>query len=264
MWTFLLTSLLATALADTPVASLDEAPRARFEAAEAAWALGELNEADRAYQDVLELAPDFDRAWRRRCGVMLAMGDPELAADYCRKAVELVDSHENRTGLALTLLQLEGGDVEAKELIDRVTTEQPDYLQGWVALCTWAVAHGKEPVLATCLEHLTAVSENTPGTLYFRAMQQALAGDVEDATATLRFAREKGLGDDLTRQGAQVIAKQSKDGEGARKRRAPKPAADDGTWSLADLIPLLIAGGLALAVGVLAFGQDDDDDADPA
>ncbi|MCB9682842.1 MAG: tetratricopeptide repeat protein [Alphaproteobacteria bacterium] len=257
-----LIALLTSARADTPVDVLPEGPRATFEQAEVDWADGDLEAALDGFSTVTVQAPTFDRAWRRRCGVLLGMGQVDEALSSCRHAVELVDGYENHTALALVLLQSaddEDDGTQAAALIQGVVDAQPDYLPGWVAACTYASAHEAPKVLARCAEALQRLAPETPGTLFYTALQRADDGDIKGATEALRHAQELGLTDDLYARGSRAIAAQAK--------VAPVPGAakkakeEASSWSLGDLMPLLIVAALVMAVGVLAFGKDEDEDA---
>lgn len=252
----LFVTLGALAWADTPLESLPPELKARFEAAEAAWERGELAAAEAAFVEVTEGAATFDRGWRRRCGVVLAAKRAPEAEGYCRKAVELQPSLENRVALALALLDNDGHD-EAEPLLRAAVREQADYLPAHVGLCTWAHARRDDETLAACAATLTELAPGTAGTLYFAALDLAAKGELEAAANTLVAARAEGLSDELARDAGQGIAGRARTNaeRGARKPAAKREAEG---WTAADFLPIGLGAALVLAVGILAFGRDDE------
>ena len=74
---------------------------------------------------------------------------------------------------------------------------------------------------------------------------------------------QEGLTDDLRVKAEQRIGVKARQAA-ALKARQPKQQNKRDSWTPADLLPLLIAGALVLAVGVLAFGGDDEEDEEGA
>lgn len=261
MLTSLLALLLAVAHADTPVDALPAALRDAYEAGESAWARGELEEAENAFVRVTDEAPGFDRAWRRRCGVVLAQQRVDEAVGLCRKAVELSESHENRTALAITLLQQDALDPEATGLLTAVTEAEPDYLPAWVATCQWATEAAKPKVLATCVDKLELLSPNTPGTLLYKALLLLSRNDLQGAELALFQAGEKGLTDELRVQAeARLAQRRQQLSILQRQRAAQQRKGRTPSWTAADVLPLVVGAALVLAVGVLAFGRGEDEE----
>jgi predicted Zn-dependent protease len=254
----LFVALGALAWADTPLDALSPELRARFEAAEAAWERGELAVAETAFTEVTEGAPTFDRAWRRRCGVVLAAGRAPEAEGFCRKAVELQPSLENRVALSLALLDNDGHD-EAEALLRAAVREQPDYVPAQVGVCTWAHARRDDETLGACAARLAELAPGTAGTLYFTALDLAARGELEAASNTLVAARAEGLSDELARDAGQGIAGRAR-ANAARTDRKPDGKRDESGWTAADLLPIGLGAALVLAVGILAFGRDDENE----
>ncbi len=260
----LLLALLSPALADTPIDVLTPELRARFEAAESAWQEGDLSSAEKAFAEVTTGAPEFDRAWRRSCGVLLEEGRVDDAVANCRKAVGLVPSIENRTGLGIGLLQMDDGQNEAGKLFEAVVKESPDYMPGWQGLCTFALDSGKGEPLTRCVTALEAAAPETAGTLFYKALLLADQGKLDPAVKTLDWAEQKGLPGDLMARGSEWIQKRAEmANQTTAGEKGEKGRHDASAWKLSDLIPFGVLAALVLAVGVLAFGRDDEDDAKP-
>lgn len=250
--------LLAAALADTPVESLPEPVRERFAAAELAWTSEDYDGALAAYTAVNEAAPEFDRAWRRRCGVELAVGRVDQAVTLCRKAVALVPSVENQTGLAIAVMQTESGSKEASELLEGAVKANPEFLPAWQGLCTWAMSARQAEPLARCVVALERLAPQTAGTYFYRSLLLAEQGNFEQASVALQYAGQEGLTEELLGAGgAWIEDHQRKAQEEAGSRTVTKKDRKQG-WSASDLIPVFVLVALVLAVVVLAFGREDD------
>jgi tetratricopeptide (TPR) repeat protein len=245
--------LVASAMADTPVDSLPEPAREQFGAAEAAWSKGELEAAEVAFGEVIAQSPTFDRAYRRRCGVRLELARVDEALTDCEKAVTLVEGFENRTALAIAMLH-DHRPKEARELIDAVLRDQPEYLPAQVARCVWASQVGDRAALQGCSGELAEASPGSAGSLYFRSLAALQAKDVAGARAALIAAREKGLSDDLVLEVSQHIQLLAEAERNAPKKRE---AAEEAAWTVQDLVPLLVVSGLLLTLAVLWFGRED-------
>ncbi len=272
----MLALLLTFALADTPISALAEDLRPPFEAAESAWRAGDRGRAEQGYAYINDNAPDFDRAWRRRCGVELEQGKIYEAIDHCRKAVELQASIENRTGLAIALVRPAPEDPpghrseldEARKLLMSVIAEEPDYLYAWQAMCAWSVEALDDDGLDECLRVLGAADPDNPGTLYFKSVQLMSNGELDEATRTLRRARQRGLPDHQFRPIALRLGLAGLEADPDALRQARALAQGDttakvmGTWS--DILPFGIAALLLLSVGLLAFAGGTDEEDPPA
>jgi tetratricopeptide (TPR) repeat protein len=263
--------LATTALADTPLDTLPQRDRTVFEAAERAWQAGDLEAAETGYASLNQSSPDFDRAWRRRCGVMLAQGRVWEAVEHCDKAVNLSASIENRTGLAIALTQPADGDapgerpelLRAKELLDGVLYDQQDYLPAWQALCSWSMEAAHDDALIRCVEKLESKLPGEVGTLYFRTVLDLQEEAWEHALTTLQAARARGLSDALFQPLALRLQTEQRPAQeqAATRIRTVANLQPRTEWAWRDVIPLGIAGLLVLAVFLVAFfgGSDDDE-----
>jgi hypothetical protein len=258
---------------DTPLDALPAPQRERFEAAERAWAEGDLLIAEAGYVAVNEAIPSFDRAWRRRCGVVLAQDRAWEAVEHCERALSLVDSAENRTALAHALIRPDGEDPaddrpelgRAKELLDSVIRDSPDYPGVWPALCSWAMEADDDDALGRCVERLEADRPSELGTLYYRAVLDIQLGAWEHAANTLASAKARGLSEELyeplaLRLQTERGPAQERGGPRVRTVANLQPRTD---WTWADVIPLAIAGLLVLVVFVVAFFGGEEDDGRP-
>lgn len=268
-----LLGLTLTANADTPTDTLPAELVEAFDAAEAAWAAGDLQAAERGYRTVNEEAPGFDRAWRRRCGVVLAQDRAWEAVELCDRALTITPSVENRTGMALALIRPDPGDPpghrseldRAKALIDQVILDDPSYLTGWQALCSYGMEASDDDALQRCVEHLEARLPGEVGTLYFRTVLDVQLGEWEHAFNTLRAARSRGLSDALFEPLA-VRLKTELGPEGqpsAGRIRTVANLQPRTEWTWADVLPLGIAGALVLVVFLVAFFGGDEEEPQP-
>jgi hypothetical protein len=246
----------------------------RVEAAEAAWKAGHLAEAEQGFIAVTDAAPNWDRGWRRRCGVVLADARPQEAVSLCRKAVALQPSAENRAALAIALLRPAEDEepagrvelVEAGSLLQGVVQERPDFAEAWPPLCDWSIAASELGVLERCVGHLTATRPTEAGTLYFGAVLALQQQDVAGARKRLVAARTAGLADGLYKPLAAAIADaggpslvegEPGNGEPRRAGEAAQGAFDprrpDAVRGVGDWLPVAVGVGMVLAMGLLAF-----------
>lgn len=245
--------LFAWAMAEAPTDTLPPATLAVYEQAEAAWKSGDALSAESLFARVNTEAPDFDRAWRRRCGATRELGRAAEAIELCRKAVALSPSVPNRTALAIALLSTDDEGQpddgrpelgEARGLLDAVLTEAPDDRIAWAALCDWAVGVEDADTLRRCAPRLAALDPEGAGTAWYEAWVAFADARPADARTALTTARKRGLSDDLYEQLASRL--------GAEEQR-PAKATEPAVVGLTDLVPWVIAAGLVLAVAALAF-----------
>ncbi len=88
-----------------------------FQQAVAASDAGQTLSALDSYSRVLELAPGFSHAERRKCSVLVQLGRRSEALPYCRAALAQEASAPNEAALAAALLSVQGGapDKDAAE-----------------------------------------------------------------------------------------------------------------------------------------------------
>ena len=241
--------LLGTALADTPLSELPVAYHPAFETAEAHWAAGRLQRAEAAYRQVVEGVPEFDRSWRRLCGVVLAQGRIREAVQACRKAVELKPSAENHIGLGIALTQMPAKRDEAAALLAQATEAAPELLPGWQATCALLHAQGRDKQLETCARRMEALDPLTPGTLFYGALYAIATDNLALAQRLLLEARSRGLPDSQFQEANQRLV-------AASPTQAPRRRRPQASWQASDLLPVGLAGVLILTVVLLAFGAD--------
>jgi len=274
LWGWMIAVLMtspASAQSD-PIATAADVPtavQADFEAAEAAWKAGRLDEATEAFARVTQAAPDWDRGWRRRCGAVLELGDTPAAIAHCRTALGRATTPENRVALAIALLRPEDEEAlpqgrpeldEAGGLLNQVTTENPEIALAWPALCEWAIATSDADALRRCVPEVRARLPDDPGTPFWAALLAIEEGQPDVARKMLAQARERGVDPRLL-----AVARTRLEGATAPpKREGPKTVAWD------DLAPVGAAGAVLLFVGLamLSRGRASDarsgsDDATP-
>lgn len=241
---------------DTPVDVLPEDLQEVFVNAEAAWQAGRMEEAYSLYRQVIDAQPDFDRAWRRACGVRVQQHQYTQAVDLCREAESRNASIENRTGLAIALIHGGTDPDEARDLVDEVTSEDPSYLAGQQALCSYALENEDTERLRRCVVALKANTPDAPAVPLFQGLLDAHEGRFDDAWRQIEIAAGIGVPADML--GA-IRAR-----VGARQARAPVARKEAGPWSLTDFIPvgivLLLIAGIALLA--LSDREEPDDEGD--
>lgn len=245
--------LLPLALAASPTPE----QQARLDAAENAWRQKDEAAAEKLLAQLTEEVPDWERPWRRRCGVVLAQGRTSEAVELCRKALALDPSVENRTALALALIRdTLGVEIagepeleEARALIEAATTARADYAQAWAAMCELAIVKEDPAILQRCVEELEKHHPDDAGTLYYRVHLDLERADFNHARRALVSARSKGLSDDLYQP---LVLRVS----AAFPEDQAEPAGVDALGSPTAMLPWVIAAGLALSVAAIALLGD--------
>lgn len=255
--------------ADTPITDLPPDLAGLFEQAELAYREGRFAEAEGMYAQINRARPGFDRAWRRRCGTLLEQERVYDALEMCDRAVKITPSKENRTGLAIALTQppltaTRGPRPEldqARQILDGVLADHPDYLPASQALCSWAVESGRFAALDRCVPALEAATPGHKSTLYFKTLQLIAKGELDEATRTLKAARAVGLSDPLVQRLVVQLAAAGRtlDPQRSSRIRTLSEAPEPMQWS--DLIPWAILTLLVTSVAVAVFlgaGADDE------
>lgn len=262
MWmilALLLSSLSWAQEGDTPITVLPTELQDAFLDAEAAWQSGRLDEAAEGFDLITSQAADFDRAWRRACGVRVEQRRHARAVALCREAVRLRSSRENRTGLAIALIHAKTDLDEARELIDEVLAEDPSFLAGWQALCSYALVQDETPRLRRCVDGLRERSPSSAAVPLFQALLSAHEEQFDAAWGQLEQAASLGAPDPML---ASLRGRISSRFSAHQAQQVPAGT----TWSLADAAPLgivlLLIGGIVVLA--LSDGREPpSSDADP-
>ncbi len=259
MWIALLLTAWLSPLANAAPDKIPPKVQAALDAAEVAWKANDLEKAEDLLTEATTAEPTLDKAWRRKCGVVLATGRTMDAIELCRTAVQLDASAENKTALALALVRdasdldpaTAPGMEEARKLLDSVTAVSPDYVQTWAALCEWARLTDDLATAERCVGALERLEPDKAGTLYFRAQLDAAKNEWPHARTSLIAARNAGLQDDLYQPLAARITAATADRaapEGSDEKAAATAESD-----LSSLLPLFLAGVLLLVVAAIAL-----------
>ena len=233
-----------------PDALIDDLPddlQAAFLQAEDDWQDGRLLDAERGFEQITEAVPTFDRALRRRCGVLLQMGERDAALPLCDQAHQMRPSAENAMGLARVLMQpsprLPGSHLEdldrARTLIDGVLDADPDNLFAWQNLCLWSVAQADLEALGDCVVALERLEPDASGTLYHQSLWHMESGRLQQAARYLEKAIHAGLDEGTA--------------DVAEARLATLFARAQGPASSTAWLPWLIGGSLAALLLLLGL-----------
>jgi len=225
-----------------------------------AVAAGERND-DRQERDLYArlagLVPDFTPALRRQAGCELQLGHHPQAVLLARRAVELEPNADNLESLAMILATGDGAtsapapDVqEAVSLARRAVALAPDSLYAEVALSHVAVVSHDETLLSEASDSLIRLAPDEPQGHFYRAVAQALRGDLSVAEDTLETARGKGLAE---RQAAPLLHA-IRDARPWYVRILPPLVWTLGIW-LGSLLLLLLLGTFLSQAALRAAGR---------
>ncbi len=237
----------ASPVPDTPVTTLPDDLQAAFLQAEDDWQDGRLLDAERGFEQIITAAPTFDRALRRRCGVLLQLGERDAALPLCDQAHQMRPSAENAMGLARVLLQpsdrLPGSHLEdldrARTLIDATLEDVPDSLIAWQNLCLWSVAQEDLDTLGQCAAALERLDPQASGTLYHQALWHMESGRLNQAARHLEKAIHAGLDEGTA--------------DAAEARLSTLFARAQGPTSSTSWLPWLVGGSLAALLLMLGL-----------
>jgi hypothetical protein len=173
----------------------------------------DLVNAEVLFRQVLELAPEFDHAVRRLCGIVLQRGHRNEALVLCRQAMELAETRENRGALIDALLTGYGGepppaaDLQEALLHARTLLGDPEAgLYDLISTCMAADANDELDVLRQCSQRLESVAPHEGATHYYAWLVAMSDGDFSAAEQRLELARADGMAPELYRDLAQRTA----------------------------------------------------------
>lgn len=142
------------------------------------------------YVQVIELAPDFDAAHRRLCGV-----EPEqaVALTACRKALGLAKRWENHAALASRLLREKGSanESEAAVEIDKAAVLAPQEPTVMALQAEMALEKGDLKGFEARYGNLVRWAPESETTLRLRIVRELVKGDTDAARKAIARAKAK-------------------------------------------------------------------------
>ena len=165
---------------------------AEFQAATEAMDRGDKETAASAYGKVLELAPDFAHALRRRSYVV---ADNDEALALARRALLTEEHGYNLTAVVQALLRFEDPTKlqEANRLAERLIEIRPDEPNALSIIATASLRSENEALFRKALAGLRRVAPDEIPTHYYGAVDALLEEDWTRAEAEIERARELGL-----------------------------------------------------------------------
>ncbi len=180
------------------LATRDPAVVEAFEAGNTARDQESWQEAQTHYRDALALDPDFAHAERRRCSVLMMLGEHEESRASCRRAMRLIESPENQVGLMMALAadpELSGSYHReiaklAGKALDGPAAHDPEMLP---AICQATMVADRLDLLERCHRMMTTVAGDTANTHFFGWMVAISKGELGDAEDEIDAAEAAGL-----------------------------------------------------------------------
>jgi len=162
-----------------------------------------LDEAVAGFEAVRKRVPTFSPAARRLCYAELGRGHRDLAISICREAVALEHSADNRTTLAMALIDgspkpEEYG--EAMSLLRAATQQDPDNATAQALLCKGAVDAHDALTARGCTDALLRLAPNEPYPHYYASVLAAVGGDFATAREEAELSHQKGLSEERYRK----------------------------------------------------------------
>lgn len=221
-----------------------------FKAANQARDSGDLHRAETLYRQVRQIAPDFQDATRRLCGVVLELGRRQEALSLCREAFTAQPTTDNRAALAWALIQSGLSAPTPAEIQEAVAhagalVAQPEWSEfGLVTACQAAYLGNNLELLRACSARLERVGSRNGAHFGIWLLDMA-QGDYGAARAHLEQGRAAGMS-------PQLYATLAAETDKARPlwQKLARPASLTFAVWLGCLILLLVTG-LALSEATL-------------
>jgi Zn-dependent protease with chaperone function len=171
---------------------------AAWDAANAAREKQDFAAAIDGYQKVIAIAPKFDHAHRRLCGVLAAVKRDGEAKPECEAALSEANSPENRAALAIVLAHGHPSETDlsrAGQLASSAAADQPNDPDIVVSLCVVGMARQDQRAFTTCARRLAKLDPDGVQANYMLAIAEGMDGHRKEAFAALERARRAGLDD---------------------------------------------------------------------
>ena len=179
-----------------------------FQQATAAWDARDATAALDLYSRVLELAPGFSHAERRKCGALVQLNRFAEGVLLCRAALAQSDTAPNQAALAQTLLAMKGDAAEAMRLATRASKAKPDDPYYATVLVQAAFMTNDVDTARRATDRLLQLSPDDGMGNFYAAILAADSGDSDRAHSLLDRARANGVPADMTAPIAKVIDEQ--------------------------------------------------------
>ncbi len=227
-----------------------------FQQAVAASDAGQTLSALDSYSRVLELAPGFSHAERRKCSVLVQLGRRSEALPYCRAALAQEASAPNEAALAAALLSVKGGApdkdaAEAHALALEATKAEPNEPYAWSVLVQSGFATHDLAAAERGSDRLLRLAPDEPMSNLYGALFAGQKGDVDRAGVLLARARDEGAPEEAAKDVAAAID----EARGPMWLRAAKWLGKAVVAWLAVLV-LLLGAGYALSRATLRAVAD--------
>ena len=162
---------------------------------------GETLKALDLYSRVLELAPEFSHAERRKCGALAQLGRRAEALTWCRAALAKDRSAPNEAGLAAALVATKdvpaADAAEARKLAVEATNAEPNEPYAWTVLLQAGFAAKDMDVQRRATDRLLALAPDDPMANYYGSLMAAEGGDMDKAESLLAHAKAVGLPEEV-------------------------------------------------------------------
>jgi Zn-dependent protease with chaperone function len=213
------------------------------------------------YAQVLDRAPRFAHALRRRCGELGELGKHAEAREECAAALELARSPENLVTLAFAMARdpaLAGDDaMEALALADEAIRAAPEDEAILMIACDVAGMREDAAAFRRCTGLLARVRpESIQGNMLL-AMAAAMDGDRSAAQGYIEKARAAGLPDDAAERYSRELGIVEERGGGGAWRWLGFAGIAGAIW-LGSLALLFVAGLLLSALALRAANKGPD------
>lgn len=209
-------------------------------------------EAQRGYNAVLEIAPDFPDALRRLSYVELYLGNIDKAQRLARLAYEIEPNHYNQAALASTLAFSEESNDwrEALSLAKEAVAADPDDSYSQQVLLIAAIQNENLPLIRESSESLVRLEPGHPLGHFYLGLIYAERGQWLDSEAELLRAQELGWPEDEVNAALESGISH----EISIERLKQNAIWGFGTWIIA-MIVLFVIGAILSSLTLAAIKQ---------
>jgi len=201
------------------------------------------------YQEIHDRVPSFDSSLRRQCHEELVLGHRATGVALCRKALQQKESADNLAALAIALgtgtkdSPIRPADrTEAAHLATRAVEMEPDNYFAALSLCDVAVGGNDPGLLGHCVWRLEDHFPDDGATYFFRMVQAASKGRLDEARRYLDQAHASGV---LTDEAYQATLRSLGEIRSPLERVAAVALTAGAAWI--GLLGVLLAAGLVLS-----------------
>lgn len=145
-------------------------------------------QAEQAYRQANDLAPDDSDTWRGLGNLLLKLGRPQEAIKFLRAAAERAPDDRNIQMDYVSALRMMGAFIDARALLERARVQWPDFDEVYLYLAMIDGEHGNRDLAEQEVRHALALNPDSPFSHNYLGILMDKKGLREEAEACYRQA----------------------------------------------------------------------------